>query len=415
MPRYYPFIALWGARYREWTCRYAIPSLLAPGNLPALKDLPESRFLFATPEEDWLKLQDDPAFQRLAAVIEPVWIRIEDEEGGRHKYSRMGRSHAALMERCFQDQAVSIFINTDSVYPSGTIAEGRRLIESGKTVLLHAAIRFDLEGCDRAFREGGHFKPDGTLSLTNREAVGIGLKNLHRESLASDWASPNFGSLHPAHDRAEPFLTCCYWAVPKEEGVILVTHNWGPIFLNHAALHGHDTDTLTTGGEGLDGSYLYNNFKDSGSWDRLHIVEDSDSLFPLGMTPSGEMAPPEGPAYEKAYGHTPGESDRKWILNQTVFDPLIDPMRRLAYRKKIRWHTRDIITPAWQETEKLSQDIIDTCAAFDFRQILPRALPARLLPPLSLYLRTRLKPIFRTCVRESRFLARRIYHKIKPF
>ncbi len=334
--RFYFLLVCWGAAFREYVCRFMIPSLLASGNLPALRNPAEAKLLIVTTRRDWLAFNRDPAFRRLRELVPVEAIWDEDRTDFVHKYRRMSNAHAILAEICFRDRAFAINLNPDSIYPSGCVAEAQRLaIDEGHDVVLCAAIRFDQTGIEEELERTGRARRGEPLELSMRDAVSLGLRHLHPESRASDWDAANFGRLHESHQRAY-FLTCCLWRVAGEDGAFVITHNWSPFVVNYAVLARHDTSALD--GRALDGAYIFENFaRRTGA---IHVVQDSDSLFLLGMTPRDEMAPPEQPAWFAGDGRL-AEWTKGLVLSRTVNDPGIDEHRRKIYAEVVRWHAHD--------------------------------------------------------------------------
>lgn len=370
---YYFLLSYWGDEFRDYLCRLALPSLLAPGNIPALRDKSSARLLIATTEDDWRKLNDESIFQAIAKEIVVEFLFNPPGDPPVHKYVRMSRGHAMLAERCFRDKAIAININPDSIYPDGCIAEAQRLATGGAHVILCVAVRFEMDGVERELSARGLLQPGRPLCLPMRDAVKIGLHNLHAETKASNWTADNFGALNWELHERKYFLTCCYWEIPGEDGIIIITHNWAPFLVDYGVLGAHDTSALD--GRNLDGTYIFENFpKFTNS---IKVVTDSDSLFLLGLTPAAEVVP----ANRKFPWRTTsrlGEWARGYVLSHTVFDPGIDQYRRSIYQRPVRWHSKDI-NVQWQPIEVLASRIIKKYAARDAR------LPLHDDPPLRKY------------------------------
>ncbi|MGE5537993.1 MAG: hypothetical protein ACM30I_05215 [Gemmatimonas sp.] len=354
---FYLLLTFWGDRFRDYTCRYALSSLLAHGNLPALRDR-RARFLIATTAEDWSALQHEPVFQKVRDLIPVEFVNREEAPGDFHKYVFMSRGHALLAERCFRDRAFAININPDSIYPENSIAEALRLADAGQDVVLCAAVRFDMEGVQRELASVGIPAPGQPLAIPVRDAVKIGLRNLHPETCAAVWTARNFGRLHPSHQRTH-FLTCCLWRVPEADGALIVTHNWSPFLVNYGALPEHDVSALD--GRALDGTYIFDNFPEH--TDAIHVVRDSDSLFLLGLTPHDEMVPPEDVKWWKNVQPL-GEWVRGYILNRTVFDSGVDEYRQRLYQLPVRWHAQDL-NEGWGAVEAFAHRILVSYAKED--------------------------------------------------
>jgi hypothetical protein len=351
----------WGPSFTSYLCRYAIPSLLAPGNIDALSQLDRASFLFCTTEDDWEHLKAQPIFALLERKIKVELVPITQKSKDEHKYHRMSRGHALLAQRCFETGAIAININPDSIYPDGSLATAQLLAAAGNRVVLCTAIRFDMDGVHAELVTDELIKPDAPLIVSKRDAVDIGLRNLHPESRASIWSAKNFGRLHPSHGRRF-FLTCCIWKVPDENGAIIITHNWAPFMVNYSTLSRHDVGALD--GRALDGNYIFENFW-RGNFDGIHISQDSDELFMLGLTPRDEMVPPQdAPLWLNTANLE--EWSKGYVLNRTVYDPAIDEMRREAYRIPVQWHPRDI-NARWQPKTCDARRLIDKYVRRDLK------------------------------------------------
>ncbi len=361
---FYFLATFWGKQFRDWFCLFAVQSLLSPNNIPALKRRTYARFLICTTREDWDALQKETVFIRLTEAIDVVFIENDALFPGEHKYHQMSRGHAMLANECFKYFAIGININPDSIYPDGSVAEAERLAEAGKDVVMCTAVRFEMEGVRDELTKRGLLHWGQPLTLPKRLAVDLGMRNMHAETEAADWQARNFGRLAPEHERTH-LLTCCFWRPPGELGCIIITHNWAPFMINYAALHDHSVDSLD--GRAIDGDYIYENFGDQGDNDKIHVVDDSDSIFLLGLTPKAEMVPPDDKCWWKDFPVL-GPWSRGYILNQTVFDDAIDPLRRRLYRRKVRWHANDL-SPVWDETEKISEHCISSYATHDLHPL----------------------------------------------
>jgi len=69
LPPFYFIVTFWGRQYREWFIKYALSSLLAPNNIPALRHRAECKFLICTTLEDWAALEYEPTFALLKTYI----------------------------------------------------------------------------------------------------------------------------------------------------------------------------------------------------------------------------------------------------------------------------------------------------------------------------------------------------------
>jgi hypothetical protein len=361
-PPFHFICTFWGRRYREWFTRFAVASLLAPNNIPGLDELGSCRFLICTTREDWDALEHEPLMVQLRKYVAVEFIEISPEVPGEHKYHRMSRGHRALTEACHRAGACAVYFAPDTVVPDGCVREALRLAKEGKKVVLCTAIRFELEGVERELAERGLLLRDKPLVLSRREAVDVGLRNLHTESRAGDYDADNFGALAASHNRTD-FPTCCYFKIPDQKGVVIHTHNWAPFMINYAGVARHDTQAFERWA--IDGDYIYRNFGDLQPGEQIHVVQDSDSIVLLGLTPTEEMAVPRRSQITKTLPIV-GEWTKGYIVNQAVFDRQTDPLRRQIYPTPVRWHAQPI-DARWDPTENRARQIMQTYATADLR------------------------------------------------
>lgn len=357
LPPFYFIVTFWGERYRKLFCRFTLSSLLAPNNIPALRYPAECRFLICTAYEDWAALQSEPSFALLKTYIEPVFLESQVGPPREYKYHRMSRGHEALTSACHQAKACAIYLAPDTLVPDGCVAEAQRLVGAGRRVVLCTAIRFDLDGVETELVSRGILRPGRPLLLSRREAVAVGLHHLHPESRAGNWNAPNFGALSAEHNRTN-FPTCCFWEVPGEDGIVIHTHNWAPFAIDFSSLPVHDTHTFKRWA--IDGDYIFRNFGQANIGGDVYIVEDSDEIILLGLTPRDEMVPPATTGFFDTFSVL-----RQWakgyMLNEVVFDKFTDPLRRKIYPIPVRWHSQDL-SLAWAAVESEARNIMKTYA-----------------------------------------------------
>ncbi|MBZ0092625.1 MAG: hypothetical protein K8F27_10460, partial [Sulfuricellaceae bacterium] len=344
--------------------RFTLASLLAPNNIPGLDDPHRCRFQICTTPADWNALQDDPMMVELRKFMQPEFLEIAEEKAGAHKYRRMTDGHLALTRKCYRDGACAIYVAPDTIIPDGCIVELQRLFRKGKKVVLCTAIRFDLEGVEAELRRQGVLRSGAPLVLSRRDAVQVGLNNLHAESRAGNYDAGNFGELAPEHNRTN-FPTCCYFEVPGEAGVVIHTHNWAPFMIDFSTLDRHDAAALERWA--IDGDYNYCNFGATGVDRDIHIVRDSDSIILIGLTPGNEMVPS---AKSQPIKTLPviGDWTKGYMINRVVYDRQTDPLRRAIYPIPVRWHSRDI-GPEWEEAEGRARGIMAMYATVDLHPL----------------------------------------------
>jgi hypothetical protein len=115
-------------------------------------------------------------------------------------------------------------------------------------------------------------------------------------------------------------------------------------------------DTTSFDGWAIDGDYIHRNFNGARVGSQIIVVEDSDQVFLLGLTPRAEMVPSLKGSWWKA-APVIGPVMRGLILAAAVSDRYVDPLRREIYRIPVRWHGRDI-SPQWVRVERRARAVI---------------------------------------------------------
>ncbi len=261
----------WGPVHRAYFADLLLASLLAPNNIPALNPGRGSKFLVATTRHDWNALQTHPMFRRLRTYMEPVWFHLDvgtDDSEYDRKMRAMSRGHRMMASRAYQDRAYGVYIANDTVMPDGSVAAMERLVETGKKVVVVAAVRFQYEGVVAALKREGCLRPGEPLVVSRRDAMRIGLRFLHSETRRWEYDAPYF---------TDPI--CVYRSVPDHSGVVLHSFSWAPVVVDYAALPRHDMRTFDSWT--LDGDYIHQNFPDPAD---VHVVTDSDEIGYLSVT-----------------------------------------------------------------------------------------------------------------------------------
>ena len=166
---FYFNVVCWGAEFRDYLLTLLVPSLLAPGNIPALENRAESRFLIATTDEDWAALQDEPMFRRLCEVIEPLHVPMPAPQpgmSGHEKMLLMSKGHRQITNTIFEARANGVFLTPDLVLSDGTCIRLQELARDGYDVVLCAALRFEQEGCLAGLRAAGFLRVRRTDGVT---------------------------------------------------------------------------------------------------------------------------------------------------------------------------------------------------------------------------------------------------------
>jgi len=351
-PKFYFTVVFWGKEYREYLLRLLLPSLLSPGNIPALENKRGSRFLICTTAEDWAAIQFDSDFLALKQVIEPFLLEMPMPKPEDNKYLALSAGHKLATTKAFTDRACSVFLTPDLVLSDGAVVTLQHLARCGKKVVLCAAMRYTYEGAVteiEALRPRG---PGTPLVLSSRRLADIALRHMHLETLRYDWDAPCFAEM--------PYS--CFWRVIGDEGILIHSFNWAPVLADYSGLTEHRVDTFER--STMDADYIYRNFGDE---DAIHVVQDSDELLLISFTRKDDRPGHLGddalqPHWYKCWpiiGHYWKLDKLGWLVRSGSMDPL--KLRILALG--VRMHNGDILESRWRRTERRAAAIISQALA----------------------------------------------------
>jgi hypothetical protein len=332
---FYFVVVLWGERFRNYLLEYCLPSLLAPGNLPALSTRRRSKLLIATTSADWAVMQASPVLREVSRYLDLELVEIPPCPEDASAFDHMGVGHRRACDLAFRDGAYAAVLTPDCMLSDGSIARLQQLALEGCQLVVAAALRFSEEkflgnlrdaGALAAGPRGEHATP---LAITGRQMARAAVNGLHRETLAYAWDAPGFILVAPA----------AWWPVPGEDGIVLHSLSWAPVLLDYAAIPRHDSSTLDRWT--LDGDYLYNN---SQQMAHIHVVQDSDELFLASWGPETDRSG------EKQGAAWFGKLAAKAQFGASYKSAFFDPFKRRIFFLPVRWHAQPLNTK-WQEIE----------------------------------------------------------------
>jgi len=341
---FYFIIVMWGARYRDYFLEYCLPTLLAPGNLPALATTRPSKFLIATTLKDWRELSNTAAFRKMQQYVEAVHIDIPICPPDRSGCQHMNIGHQLACAMAYRDKALGVVLTPDSMISDGTVARLQQLAYAGVELVVVAALRFGEEpffnhltamGLIPARRRSESAAP---LIMSGQQMACAAVNSFHPETLSYEWGAPFLFSIIPA----------AWWRVPGEDGIVLHSLSWAPLLLDYGAVSEHDTSTLEQWT--IDGDYL---FKNLGRNKKVYVIQDSDEMFLASWTPMAESADVFRPIrfFQTPFGKMIHGQLKLLQFGSSFYSDTFDPLRRKFFFLPVRWHARPL-NANWSVIEK---------------------------------------------------------------
>lgn len=329
-------VVFWGEQFRVYFVDYCLPSLLAPGNIPALEKNGQNKFIICTTRSDWEAIQCLPIFIVLKTYIDPYFIEIPLPKEGVSSCRHMGVGHKRATMLAFSDKAFFIALTPDLIISDNSIKKICKHIKRGTQVVLVAALRFCEENLFLEIEKGGYTKKNNKLSqsgrpliLSGREMVDMGLKSFHSETLRYNWDAPYFTN----------FPVACYWHLDhsNSKGILLHSFSWAAFLLDYSTVKDHCTKTFDEWT--FDGDYVYKNF---GHCSRIHVVENSDEIMMISWSPWEYNR--KSLKHNILYKIKPLSDIFKQIWVAMIFyDTIMDPLKKKLFFKPVFWHNNGLI------------------------------------------------------------------------
>lgn len=171
------FAVMWGERHARDFRALALPSLAAPGNLPALVAGRNAALLVVCDAAARAVLAGEP---RLADAL---FAEIDaDAIAGNPAMNVFGPAMHVGLAAARARAADALFLHSDSVYADGSLAHLAARAAAGIDAYCAAGPSAETDAMRAAL--AAHARPDGTLPVTPRRLVALAFAHLHARSRA---------------------------------------------------------------------------------------------------------------------------------------------------------------------------------------------------------------------------------------
>jgi hypothetical protein len=267
---FYFVVVVWGEQYRDYFLEYCLPSMLAPGNIPALAGCRSAKYLIATTSEDWLEIKKTAIFRELARHAEPVFLELPPESQAQPYWRRNIIGQKLCCDVVFKDRAYRIFNTPDAIYSDGMVTRMHELASAGIQVIFK--LPAPTSDTDLFFNTLAQMNmlPSSSardsgipLAYSARQIVSAALASAHTMFLANEWEASYFCG----------YAATPWWRVPKEDGMVVGGLYWDALLIDYAAVGEHNSSLLDD--RGSDGDYV---MRTVGNLETIYVVRDSDEF-----------------------------------------------------------------------------------------------------------------------------------------
>lgn len=256
-------LPVWGLAYIRQFLRFCIPTLLAPGNIPAITSTIPTKFILLTRSEDVPLIETHPAWQSLANTC-TVEIRLIDDLVTRDNHTAVltlafhrAISEAGLTacETCF------FFLNSDFLIADGSLLNVLRRIQKGASGVLAGNFQIVAEDVFPLLRSkiGTRSK---TYTVSARELLSFSFPHFHPTTVAN---IVNLGLAHNSHTNR------LFWRV--DENTLL-----GRFYLAHVIAIKPERTV-----DHISAPYDYSFIPEMCASERVEVITDSDEYCCVEM------------------------------------------------------------------------------------------------------------------------------------
>ncbi|MDP3746752.1 MAG: hypothetical protein Q8Q88_06840 [Phenylobacterium sp.] len=187
-------VPVWGSAYLRPFVDFALPSLLADENIPAVAATRPVSFSIVTRTQDIPALRASRALDELSALADVDFISIDDLLSSAATYVTLTLAyHRALARSIGPDGGSAVLLNSDFILSRNALGGLVRALDAGATAVLSPSLRV-IESEAVKLLEARKQSPT-VLSVSARDLVSIALRTLHPTVLC---ARMDQGEIHSA-------------------------------------------------------------------------------------------------------------------------------------------------------------------------------------------------------------------------
>jgi hypothetical protein len=186
---------LWGDWHRNIFLDVNLPTMLSPGNLPALAAGVDCEYLVYTTSKDALQMTRNRVFQQLRSIV-PVSLRLFLPSRTKNIFSLQHEIWQAATERARRHGAFILLMPPDVAWADGSFACLRAALEAGKRALFMTYPRVVSETIGPAMAEHFPLSAGQARTIAAKDMVALAVTHIHPLMAAYDRTAAHF-PIHP--------------------------------------------------------------------------------------------------------------------------------------------------------------------------------------------------------------------------
>ena len=271
-----PFIftvVVWGREYIHKFLHYALPTYLAPGNIPLAVQRRECEFVIVTSSPGQEVIEAEPIYKVLTTFLPVNFILQDFDEMDKPAHLRMSAGHQLACDYTIARDAYCVFLGPDYLLSDGSLVYLDQCAAAGARAVLLPGFRLVEEEIREVITKKYVNGDSPAVAIGARDMVGLIFAHTHPDMTAY-MVDDNAFSHTPNY---------VVWPNRNNQSLLIHAFHLHPLLVDLA-----DVDDLSSLDKNtIDGDFVEKVIDD---WDDIEIVRDSDQATVVSLTPRLERS-----------------------------------------------------------------------------------------------------------------------------